>query len=187
MTVFARDIAAAIRDRLPGVGTVALHKLLYYCQGHHLAAFGVPLFPETISAWDRGPVVGALWREEKFGAQAAPDEHTRAQPLDEAALNTVGYVISRYGALSGRDLENLSHSEAPWQTANATRQPGGRVTIRIEWVRDYFLTNGYPAAGEDEEPPLDSDGIRDWLSRIEPSTITAGPDSRDGLLARLNG
>jgi uncharacterized phage-associated protein len=37
-----------------------LHKLLYYCQGHHLATFGLPLFDESISAWDMGPVVGTL-------------------------------------------------------------------------------------------------------------------------------
>jgi len=61
----ARDVAAEIRRRLPGVGVKKLHKLLYYCQGHHLAAFGAPLFSQSISAWDMGPVVGELWHEEK--------------------------------------------------------------------------------------------------------------------------
>jgi uncharacterized phage-associated protein len=51
MTVSARDVAAAIRERLPRVPTKKLHKLLYYCQGHHLAHFGKPLFSDTISAW----------------------------------------------------------------------------------------------------------------------------------------
>ena len=64
-SVSARDVAAVLRDRLPGLGTTKLHKLLYYCQGHHLAAFGEPLFAETISAWDNGPVVGTVWRAEK--------------------------------------------------------------------------------------------------------------------------
>jgi uncharacterized phage-associated protein len=62
MAVPARDVAAALREWLPDLGAVKLHKLLYYCQGHHLARFGEPLFADTISAWDMGPVVGTLWR-----------------------------------------------------------------------------------------------------------------------------
>jgi uncharacterized phage-associated protein len=47
MAVSARDVAAALRERLPALGKVKLHKLLYYCQGHHLATFGVPLFRKS--------------------------------------------------------------------------------------------------------------------------------------------
>ncbi|MGH3907861.1 MAG: Panacea domain-containing protein [Pseudonocardiaceae bacterium] len=96
MTLSAHDVAAVLRDRLPGLPTKKLHKLLYYCQGHHLAAFDESLFGESISAWDMGPVVGTLWYEEKQGA--AP--RTRHE-MNEAQLNTIGYVLSRYGALTG--------------------------------------------------------------------------------------
>lgn len=159
-----------------------LHKLLYYCQGHHLATFGKPLFPETISAWDMGPVVGTLWREEKDGGP--PDEALlRGSELGEAELNTIGYVVSRYGALTGKDLEHLTHSETPWQTANRIRQPGGRVTIRPEWIRDYFLTDGNPSAGE-EEVPLDSEAVAQWLvGAHEPPAQPGLPDDREELLA----
>jgi len=116
MTASAHDIAAALRDRLPGLPTKKLHRLLYYCQGHHLATFGVPLFSETISAWDMGPVVGTLWFAQSNRAMAP-----QPSPLNEAQLNTVGYVVSRYGALSGRDLENLTHHESPWQLADTNR------------------------------------------------------------------
>jgi hypothetical protein len=68
-----------------------LHKLLYYCQGHHLAATGEPLFSETISAWDMGPVVGTLWFTEK---DRGPSPTTTE--LTESQLNTVSYVLSRY-------------------------------------------------------------------------------------------
>src|SRR5919199_6311744 len=102
MSLPARVVAAAVRERLPGVGIKKLHKLLYYCQGHHLATFGRPLFDETVSAWDMGPVVGSLWFAEKQGIVPAGDP---SGPLGEAELNTVGYVLSRYGRLSGRGLE----------------------------------------------------------------------------------
>ena len=113
MDLSAEDVAAELRKRLPGVGTVKLHKLLYYAQGHHLATFGTPLFKDAISAWDMGPVVGTLWHAER---ENLTDD--QPAPLGEAELNTVGYVVSRYGALSGTDLRHLTHSERPWQDAN---------------------------------------------------------------------
>ncbi len=97
MTLSARDVAAALRDRRPGLPAKKLHTLLYYCQGHHLAAFDEPLFSETISVWDTGPVVGKLGYAEEQGD--VPKVH---REMNEAQLNTIGYVLSRYGALTGQ-------------------------------------------------------------------------------------
>jgi uncharacterized phage-associated protein len=154
--VSAHDVAAALRQRLPGVPTKKLHKLLYYAQGHHLATFGRPLFEETVSAWDMGPVVGALWYEEKKGGH-------RGDPtaLNEAALNTVGYVVSRYGRLSGRDLENLSHAEDPWRSADRIRRPGESVRIEKEWMRQFFSA---AAVDDEEEIVLDAQEVSEWLA-----------------------
>ncbi len=163
MTVSAHDVAAALRHRLPAVGTKKLHKLLYYCQGHHLAAFGEPLFAEPIGAWDMGPVVERLWRDEKY--ETPPP--TPAE-LDEAALNTVGYVVSRYGTLTGSDLEVMTHGEPPWRRADATRRAHDRALIRTEWMRDYFRADGAPEDGVDDVP-LDADAVSAWLR------VTAGP------------
>lgn len=182
MAASAREVAAALRERLPGLGTLKLHKLLYYCQGHHLATFGKPLFSETISAWDMGPVVGTLWRDEKYGVPPSEAEFVSA-PLGEAELNTVGYVVSRYGTLTGKDLEHLSHSETPWQTADRLRQPGGRVTIKLEWIREYFRTDGNPSAGEDEIP-LDSEAVSKWLKGLGEEPVSADePDESDKLVS----
>lgn len=108
----AHDVAAELRRRLPGLPTKKLHKLLYYCQGHHLATFSRPLFSESISAHHMGPVVAQLWYREKNREEPPPPT-----PLDEGQLNSMGYVVSRYGALTGKDLELLTHSEAPWRDA----------------------------------------------------------------------
>lgn len=109
MPVSAHDVARELRRRLPSPGSVKLHKLLYYCQGWHLAWTGRPLFSEAIEAWANGPVVAAVWRDEKYDAPPAA-----SAPLDDDALNVVGYVVSRYGMLSGRQLIHLTHGEAPW-------------------------------------------------------------------------
>lgn len=179
MTLSARDIAAEIRRRLPGVGAKKLHKLLYYTQGHHLAAFGTPLFHETISAWDMGPVVGTLWYAEKTGKPL--DGQAR---LGEAELNTIGYVMSRYGALTGNDLEHLTHSEEPWQRANRDRGAKGSVSIQMESMRDYFRTAGI--VDDEEEVPLDSEAVSEFLAGAnDRRKLPAQPDSVEEILTRL--
>jgi uncharacterized phage-associated protein len=160
MTASARDIAAALRERLPNAGVKKVHKLLYYAQGHHLAWFGQPLFEEEIHAYDMGPVVKTLWVREKH---YAPDDTLPAVPLDEAELNTVGYVVSRYGNLSADQLERLTHSESPWLRANLSRRPGGSVLIDAAWIREHFVTEGGPDAGDDDALPLDSAKVSAWL------------------------
>lgn len=180
MTVSAHDVAAEIRRRMPSVGVKKLHKLLYYCQGHHLATFGTPLYREEIHAWDMGPVVSQLWRDERDGVR--PEEDAA---LDEAKLNTIGYVLSRYGANTGNDLELLTHSEMPWQRANSFRRPKGSVRIEREWIREFFATDG-AADGDDEDTVLDSTVISQWLEGAEERRQRpAQPDDLEEIRARL--
>ena len=182
MTLSARDVAAALREQRPGLPTKKLHKLLYYCQAHHLAVFDEPLFSETISAWDMGPVVGALWYEEKQGDLSAP--HPR-RAMDEAQLNTIGYVLSRYGALTGQDLENLTHSEQPWQLADSGRRPGESARIKLEWIKHYFRARA-STEDEEDEAMLDSASVTQWLQDAEKRRETpARPDNPEELLAKL--
>ena len=177
MAASATDIAAALRQRLPGLPTKKLHKLLYYCQGHHLATFDRPLFSEAVSAFDMGPVVGSLWYREK-----EPGENVTTTTLSEAELNTIGYVISRYGALSGRELEILTHHEEPWMRANRDREPGERVRIEREWMRDYFASD---AVGDElVDPPAQLLGR--WREIVATDMGRAvRPDSVDALRQRL--
>ena len=151
--VSAHDVAAELRRLLPGLPVKKLHKLLYYCQGHHLAHFDEPLFAEPVMAWDMGPVVANLWKQEKEGV--AP---TASRALDLGQLNTVSYVVSRYGRLSGADLERLTHAEEPWIAADTDRQPGGTAKITDEAMRDFFLRDE-----EDQRWPS-REAIASWLA-----------------------
>lgn len=179
MPVSARTIAAELRRRLPGLGTKKQHKLLYYCQGHHLAAFGEPLFRESIAAWDMGPVVGQLWYEENVDPSSpAPT----SEELSEAQLNTIGYVVSRYGALSGTDLEHLTHSESPWRDADRDRRPHESVRIPEQALRTYFEASD-GSEDDDATPPPDSESVRSWLAGVDPENATRAKlqDSAEGL------
>lgn len=180
MPVSARDVAAELRERIPGIGVKKLHKLLYYCQGHHLATFGKPLFSESIAAWDMGPVVSTLWRAEKHGEAPPPGECR----MGEAELNTIGYVVSRYGALSGNELERLTHSETPWQRADSGRISGYSAYIDNEWIREYFAS----AADDDEGIVLDSAEVARMLAGAEERRLQPRkPDDLDKLRAMIAG
>lgn len=179
MTVHAFEVAAEIRRRLPGIGIKKLHKLLYYCQGHHLVVFEAPIFSESVSAWDMGPVVGRLWWTEK----AAGESLDETGALDEAVLNTIGYVLSRYGRLTGRDLEHMTHAEDPWRRADQHRDPGGSELIRNEWILAYFR-----ADREDEDAPwFVHDALESFLDGAqERRSDRASLDSVDGIRARAS-
>lgn len=151
----AHTIAAELHARRPGLDKLALHKLLYFCQGHHLATFDQPLFDETILAWDNGPVVGEVWYAQDRGI-----EPPASSELGEAQLNTIGYVLSRYGGLSGQDLMHLTHSEDPWRWADANRKPGTSKRIEQSWIRQYFLAD----RGEQDDTVLDTAQVEQWLS-----------------------
>ena len=182
MTASARDVAAALRERLPDLPIKKLHKLLYYCQGHHLAQFGEPLFADTISAWDMGPVVGVLWKVEREESEPVV---TVGPPLDEAQLNTVGYVVSRYGQLTGRELEILTHGEMPWQRADEHRVPQGSVRIEEAWIEEQF--RAAEVADREDATPFDSDDLADLLDGIADRAQRPGrTDSLDDIRAWAN-
>jgi len=177
MPVHAADVAAELRRHIPGLPTKKLHKLLYYCQGHHLAASGEPLFSETVSAWDMGPVVGTLWRNEKDRGPAPPTTE-----LTEGQLNTVGYVLSRYGKLTGRDLERLTHAEMPWRRADQSRLPTQSSRIEQDWLLHQFRDE----TDEDVEPSFDSAVVTQWLTETaKESTGPTRPDTYEDIRARL--
>src|SRR5579864_2329863 len=53
------------------LSNLKLQKLLYYAQGHHMAAHGRPLFTEPIQAWSHGPVVPEVYHQFKaFGSSS---------------------------------------------------------------------------------------------------------------------
>lgn len=169
------DIAAEIRRRRPGIGVVKLHKLLYFAQGHHLATFDQPLFEDTVSAWDKGPVVGALWGHETHGEPIEP----HPEQLDEAMLNTIAYVLSRYGQLSGAELIQLTHGQDPWTAADRRREPSSSAAIDRDRMRDYFRAI---AADDDDDIPIDVDQISAWMSDVDAPPAAAERDSPEALM-----
>lgn len=147
MPVPARAVAAALRERIPGLAGGRLHGLLHCCQGHHLAVFGRPLFSEPIPVGEGRPVVGGL----------GCDRESHLPELGEAELNTVGFVASRYGGLAAEDLEDLVHSEEPWERA-AVDGPWPEPAELARMLEGIEQRRDRPAS------PDSLDDIRAWLA-----------------------
>lgn len=134
----ANAVMAAIDARRPGLKLPKKHSLLFFAQGHHLAHFGVPLFDNLIIATDRGVRVAA-----------APGTST-VQPIKgEGALNTIGYVVERYGALSPVDLGVLVRDSRPWRV---TDESGPNRPINLVLLTEWFRRADETDDPDDERP-----------------------------------
>ncbi len=143
MAPSVNSVIAAIDARRPGLKLAKKHLLLFFAQGHHIAHFGDPLFDEPIFADDRGAFVAHV-------AEPA------AQPDSEGPLNTIGYVIERYSALSPADLRTLIKSSQPWQSAHDG-------PIDLDALRAWFLRDDETDDPDDERP---NRAERDQVERL---------------------
>ena len=136
------NVTACIMESLETATTMKLQKLLYYCQGWHLAWDGVLLFDAKIEAWANGPVVyeiyelhrGKYWLETPWPPQGDPDQLSR----DER--ESVGAVLANYGTWSGDQLSRKAHQERPWLDARGDLAPtaASRDAISTDVMQEFF-------------------------------------------------
>lgn len=108
------------------ISNLTLQKLLYYCQGFHLALKEMPFFKDLILHWDNGPAVRySYYHYEKYGEGALPVP----KDFDDSIFSTeekeiVHDVLIVYGQFSGGMLHKLTCSEPPWKES----QPNEKIT-----------------------------------------------------------
>ncbi len=116
-----------------------LHKLLYYCQGWHLAWYGVALFPERIVAWKHGPVVPDVYAQPwGQGSAPLPDPMLPVEmaPVERAAVEQ---VWDHYRQFSACGLREKSHAERPWRDHFKPDSGGrGNQTIPVDELKSFF-------------------------------------------------
>jgi uncharacterized phage-associated protein len=125
------------------LSNLKIQKLVYYAQGFHLAMFGVPLFGDSIEAWQHGPVVPTLWRTfNKYGAGSIPmdeartfkDENVTEDLFNEQQKELLNEVWTVYGQFSGWKLRNMTHDEYPWKSTFQNCE------ISHDKMKSYFKT-----------------------------------------------
>jgi len=120
------DVAAFILETRGEMTAMKLQKLVYYCQAWHTVWHGRPIFDETFEAWGNGPVAPALWELHKHSRHLSAWPAGDSARLSEEEIATIGSVINFYDDLSGEELSELTHTEAPWLDARAGLAPTER-------------------------------------------------------------
>lgn len=107
-----------------------LHKLLYYCQGWHLAWYGRPLFTERIEAWRYGPVVPDVYAHPWGQGREVITDVPATDELSAAERGSVEQVWREYGRYSAHGLRDMTHLERPWM-AHFTPDDANRCEAEI--------------------------------------------------------
>lgn len=124
------------------LSNLKLQKLLYYAQAWHLAIFDAPLFAEDIEAWVHGPVVVSEYRRFKGWAWQPIMDNPAIPALDDATKAHLQEVLEAYGSKNAYELEQLTHSEAPWKIARkgiSEDEPSNEVISYEEMKKFYRL------------------------------------------------
>ncbi len=150
-----RNVSGLVIEMLGSATTMKLQKLLYYCQGWHLAWDGVPLFDASIEAWANGPVVREVYdlhRGEFRFEHPLPDcWHADSSRLSSDERETVESVVEHYRSWTADQLSRSTHRERPWIEARrglAATERGNSV-IDLDTMQDYFT-------GLMEDPSIDA-------------------------------
>ena len=150
-TVPAMFLSSYVLSFVPSV-QLKLQKLIYYCEGWHLAYFERSLIPENFEAWVHGPVIRTVWDSFKGLGNAyrtqfyVNSEHANrlraeaAHRLNPQQIEMIGDVLKEYGDKSAYHLEYLSHSEPPWKEARRGYDPSERsaTVISKETMKSYY-------------------------------------------------
>jgi uncharacterized phage-associated protein len=130
-----QNVAKYIISSIP-VDNLKLQKLMFYSQAVSLVQFGKVLFSDEIQAWPYGPVVPAIYHEYKTnGFSIITAELDSDFILDIEEMKSVDLVLGYYGDMSGTQLINETHSEAPW--IDAYKKGSGSV-IETDVIKDFY-------------------------------------------------
>lgn len=110
------DVAKYIYDqKINGLTHKKMQKLCYYIQAWSLAIKEEPLIKCEFEAWVHGPVCKELYDKCKYGVETLST--VKAKPLDDEDEEFINRILSIYKDDTGYELEQLTHSEEPWQKA----------------------------------------------------------------------
>ncbi len=123
------------------VSNLKLQKLLYYAQGHHLAANHNVLFDDRIEAWAHGPVVPAVYHEfKRCGSGPILFDDRMAAEFDWDDYRDVEKLLIRvwntYAPYDAWALRNRTHAETPWIEAFSPDER--RIEITKDSLEAFF-------------------------------------------------
>lgn len=118
-----------------------LQKLCYYMYAWYFAVKGTKLcFDACFEAWVHGPVSRKIWDRYKGSGllELSPNRPVMLEGFAQVIFDCVWDV---YGEFSGNELEDITHSEPPWQRARYGFASDQHSTVMIDDndIRYYYL------------------------------------------------
>ena len=134
-----KDVANYIINSIE-VDNLKLQKLTYYSQAVHLVLNNKePLFNEEIEAWQYGPVVPELYSLYKVNGFDPIPHVGGGGHLTAKEIESIDLVLEYYGKMSGVELINQTHQEAPWKDVY---QPNKKhIIISKESIYNFYKDN----------------------------------------------
>jgi uncharacterized phage-associated protein len=130
-----------------------LQKLLYYIEAWSLVHLD-SLIDEDFEAWVHGPVIPSLYQEYKhfsyspivlkYEKDIDSSKYIKSfeieSKLNQSYFTLIDAVLNKYGILSSRELELLSHSENPWLTIRKNLSPIDNCSdiISKKMIKEYY-------------------------------------------------
>lgn len=111
----AKDIAKYILSRTGKITTMALLKLVYYCQAWSYGWTKKPLCDATFQAWRDGPVEPDLFKINQGNRFIS--SHNISSPDHEFSsieLSIMNLVLYVYDEFTGEELSAMTHYDVPW-------------------------------------------------------------------------
>jgi uncharacterized phage-associated protein len=127
----------------PDMTNKKLQKLLFYTQAWSLVLNDEKIIDDRFEAWIHGAVIPSLYgRYKKFGFQQIIEDYDTSEfnQLTESEKQLLDEVWEVYGMYDPDYLEELNHSEMPWQKARMNTSPleVSKAIISEEDMKAYY-------------------------------------------------
>ena len=137
------DVADFILDDLGSSSTMKLQKIVFYSHAYHLVRFHEPLLDCRIEAWANGPVVPVLFDKHRHSfvvSQGCFSPYSKKERLASREKLSIRAALKTFRDMTGSELSDLTHSEAPWKNARQGLDPAARSNnlISDESIRRFY-------------------------------------------------
>ncbi|SDF21415.1 Panacea domain-containing protein [Sporomusa acidovorans] len=118
-----------------------IQKLCYYAQAAHLVNYYNPLFNEEFQAWKHGPVCPDMYNYYKsYGFTPITSISMPLPEFDDSHIDSMRSVWDKYGSLDAKELERITHLDAPWKDAWSSRISNdvGQEVISLQSMQVFY-------------------------------------------------
>ena len=122
-----------------GVTNLKLQKILYFIEAYSLAVAGKSLFPDSIEAWEYGPVIPSVYHKFKtFGSSPIIQKETKVK-VDEKTASLISDVWNTFNKYSASRLVDITHRHDPWKNTYAKNSKSGlKTSISRDEMKKYY-------------------------------------------------